>query len=130
MNFPIFDLHCDTLLKLFYKNLTFEKPDFETFDCLNIAFEAIENGGTAPTVMNAANEIAVEAFLQEKISFTQIATVTEKVLEGDWSQEPVTIDEVFLFDKQARQQAKDVVEACVLENNTQKTCSNGSREAF
>ena len=96
---------------------------------LPLAYKSLAMGA-GPIAYNAANEIAVEAFLQEKISFTQIATVTEKVLEGDWSQEPVTIDEVFLFDKQARQQAKDVVEACVLENNTQKTCSNGSREAF
>ena len=48
--------------------------------------------------------------MKEKISFTQIATVTEKVLQNDWSHEPVTIEEVFLFDKKARQQAQDIVE--------------------
>ena len=109
--------------------LSFYPPRMDDFPMLPLAYKSLSMGA-GPIAYNAANEVAVEAFLQEKISFTQIATVTEKVLEGDWSQEPVTIDEVFLFDKQARQQAKDVVVACVLENKTEKTCSSCSREAF
>ena len=54
------------------KNLTFEKPDYDNFDCLSIAFEAIQKGGTAPTVMNAANEIAVAKFLNDEIGFLDI----------------------------------------------------------
>ncbi len=55
--------------------LTFEKPNMEKFPCLRLAFEALDNGGTAPCVVNAANEIAVAAFLQEKIGFTQIPEI-------------------------------------------------------
>ena len=109
--------------------LSFYPPRMDDFPMLPLAYKSLSMGA-GPIAYNAANEVAVEAFLQEKISFTQIATITEKVLEGDWSQEPVTIDEVFLFDKQARQQAKDVVVVCVLENKTEKTCSSCSREAF
>ena len=55
--------------------LTFEKPDYENFDCLNIAFESIKRGGTAPTVMNAANEIAVAKFLNDEICFLDIPLI-------------------------------------------------------
>lgn len=109
--------------------LSFYPPRVEDFPMLPLAYKALSMGA-GPIAYNAANEIAVEAFLQEKITFTQISSVTEKVLEGDWGREPVTIEEVFLFDKQARQQANDAVAACVLVNNIQTTCSTGSREAL
>ena len=101
--------------------LSFYPPRLEDFPMLPLAYKSLSMGA-GPIAYNAANEIAVEAFLQEKITFTQISSVTEKVLEGDWRREPVTIEEVFLFDKQARQQAKAAVAACVLVNNTKKTC--------
>lgn len=63
-----------------YPQLTFELPDHENFPCLGLAYQAIEKGGNAPCVLNAANEVAVEAFLQGKIPFTQIATLVEKTL--------------------------------------------------
>jgi 1-deoxy-D-xylulose-5-phosphate reductoisomerase len=61
-------------------SLTFEKPDFEAFPCLRLAFEALQAGGTLPAVMNAANEIAVGAFLNRKIGFLEIADIIESVM--------------------------------------------------
>jgi len=62
-------------------NLTFEKPDFEKFPCLNLAFEAIEIGGTMPVVLNAANEEAVRLFLNKDISFIDIPKIIAKVMK-------------------------------------------------
>jgi 1-deoxy-D-xylulose-5-phosphate reductoisomerase len=60
--------------------LTFEAPDRENFPCLGLAYHALEKGGNSPCVLNAANEVAVEAFLQGKIPFVQIASLVEKTL--------------------------------------------------
>ena len=62
-------------------SLTFERPDFDKFPLLGTAYEAARTGGTAPCVMNAANEIAVAAFLQDKIKFTDIHQIIEKTME-------------------------------------------------
>jgi len=64
-----------------YPELNFEKPDTGKFPNLRIAFEAMKKGGNAPCVMNAANEIAVEAFLGRKIGFIQMTSIIEKTLE-------------------------------------------------
>ena len=63
-----------------YANLTFEKPDFEKFPLLGTAYEAARRGGNVPCVMNAANEIAVAAFLQDKIGFNDIYNTIEKTM--------------------------------------------------
>lgn len=63
-----------------YPNLTFEKPDTETFTNLALAFEAMKQGGNMPCVLNAANEIAVDAFLKDKIKFLEMSNVIEKCL--------------------------------------------------
>lgn len=65
-----------------YGKLTFEKPDLETFTCLQTAITAITQGGTAPCVVNGANEIAVAAFLQGKIGFLEIGTLVQKALDA------------------------------------------------
>lgn len=65
-----------------YPNLTFEQPDRKTFNNLNLAFDAMELGGTAACALNAANEITVAHFLKKEIGFLQIAEVNEKVLRG------------------------------------------------
>jgi 1-deoxy-D-xylulose-5-phosphate reductoisomerase len=62
--------------------LTFESPDFNKFPCLRIAFDAVRQGGTLPAVMNAANEVAVTAFLDGRIHFTDIAAIVEKTMSG------------------------------------------------
>ncbi len=61
--------------------LNFEQPDFERFVCLQLAYDALRSGGTAPAILNAANEIAVAAFLAEKIAFTQIARIVQQTIE-------------------------------------------------
>jgi 1-deoxy-D-xylulose-5-phosphate reductoisomerase len=63
-------------------SLTFEAPDTARFPCLNLAFEAIRRGGDAPAVLNAANEVAVEAFLNGRIGFTRIPQLVEAALEA------------------------------------------------
>lgn len=90
-------------------SLEFFPPRTDDFPMLPLAYRALSQGA-GPIAYNAANEVAVAAFLQERISFTQIAAVTGMVLEGDWSREPVTIGEVFLFDGQARRQAQRLVD--------------------
>ena len=85
--------------------LTFEAVDTNRFPCFTLAREALEAGGVAPAVLNAANEVAVDAFLQGKIGFTGIAAIVEatlaKGLEGDLA----TIDAVFAVDQSARQRS-------------------------
>ena len=61
--------------------LTFQKPDFDKFPCLKLAYQAIEQGGTTPAVLNAANEVAVQNFLRKKIAFSDIAKYVDKALQ-------------------------------------------------
>jgi 1-deoxy-D-xylulose-5-phosphate reductoisomerase len=89
--------------------LTFEAPDQETFACLRLALEAGEAGGTAPCVLNAADEVAVAAFLDGRIPFTGIAAVIERVLE-EMPAQPVThFDDLFATDAEARRRSQDQV---------------------
>jgi 1-deoxy-D-xylulose-5-phosphate reductoisomerase len=89
--------------------LTFEAPDLETFACLRLALEAGEVGGTAPCVLNAADEVAVAAFLDGSIPFTGIAAVIEAVLE-EMPARPVThFDDLFATDAEARRRSEDQV---------------------
>ena len=90
-------------------SLTFEQPDPETFACLRLALEAGAAGGTAPCVLNAADEVAVAAFLQERISFTAIPAVIERVLE-EMPARPVThFDDLFAADAEARERSEEQV---------------------
>jgi 1-deoxy-D-xylulose-5-phosphate reductoisomerase len=85
--------------------LTFEEPDPDTFACLRLALEAGRAGGTAPTVLNAADEVAVAAFLAGEIPFTGIAAVIERTLE-EMPGQPVThFDDLFAADGEARRRA-------------------------
>ena len=87
-------------------SLTFEQPDLETFACLRLALEAGAAGGTAPCVLNAADEVAVAAFLEERIPFTAIPAVIERVLE-EMPAQPVThFDDLFATDAEARERAE------------------------
>jgi 1-deoxy-D-xylulose-5-phosphate reductoisomerase len=86
-------------------SLTFEEPDPETFACLRLALEAGATGGTAPTVLNAADEVAVAAFLEGRIPFTGIAAVIERTLE-ELPGRPVThFEDLFATDAEARERA-------------------------
>lgn len=85
--------------------LTFEEPDPDTFACLRLALEAGRAGGTAPTVLNAADEVAVAAFLDGRIPFTGIAAVIERILE-QMPARPVThFEDLFATDAEARERA-------------------------
>lgn len=84
--------------------LTFKQPDFNRYPCLKLAIEASNQGQAATTALNAANEIAVEAFLQHKIGFMDIAKNVAKVLDQLAFPDPTTIDEVFIIDQWARSQ--------------------------
>lgn len=82
--------------------LNFEPPDFERFPCLRLAYEAAEKGGAHPIALNAADEVAVEAFLEGKIPFTAIPRTIERVLQAIPESHPATIVEVLAQDREAR----------------------------
>ena len=90
-------------------SLTFEQPDLETFACLRLALAAGRAGGTAPTVLNAADEIAVAAFLEERIPFTAIPAVIERVLEEMPAERVSHFDDLFAADAEARERSQEQV---------------------
>jgi 1-deoxy-D-xylulose-5-phosphate reductoisomerase len=85
--------------------LNFEPPDFERFPCLRLAYEAAEKGGAHSIALNAADEVAVEAFLDGKIPFTAIPRTIEGVLRTTPENHPATIAEVLALDREAREAA-------------------------
>ena len=84
-------------------SLTFNQPDFDRYPCLKLAIDASNQGQAATTALNAANEIAVAAFLENKIGFMDIAKQVSKVLEKLTFPEPKTIEDVFAIDLWARE---------------------------
>jgi 1-deoxy-D-xylulose-5-phosphate reductoisomerase len=91
------------------RHLEFEEPDFERFPCLRLAFEAAERGGAHCIALNAADEVAVEAFLERRIPFMGIPRTIEKVLAATPEAHPATIAEVLAMDREARQTAHEVL---------------------
>ncbi len=91
------------------RHLDFEQPDFERFPCLRLAFEAAEKGGAHCIALNAADEVAVGAFLERRISFTGIPRTIERVLESTPEAHPATIAEVLAADQEARERARAVL---------------------
>jgi 1-deoxy-D-xylulose-5-phosphate reductoisomerase len=85
--------------------LDFLPPDFERFPCLRLAYDALRVGGTAPAILNAANEIAVEAFLADRISFMDIPLMIESVLEASVIEEVSSIEQLSMVDAEARRAA-------------------------
>ena len=86
--------------------LTFQKPDFDRFPCLKLAYQAMNAGGAAPCVLNAANEVAVAAFLDKRIKFTDIAKVIAHCLAQDFSDGRHDIEGLLAQDAQTRRQAE------------------------
>ena len=86
--------------------LTFQKPDFDRFPCLKLAYQAMNAGGAAPCVLNAANEVAVAAFLDKRIKFTDIAKVVVHCLAQDFSDGRYDIEGLLAQDAQTRRQAE------------------------
>jgi len=91
-------------------SLDFESPDFESFPCLGLAFEAGRVGGSAPAWLNASNEIAVDAFLAGRISWHSIADVLTEALDHHERAAADTVDEVMEVDAAARAHARSIVE--------------------
>ena len=87
-------------------NLTFEEPDIKTFECLKIAYDAISYGGLMPAILNTANEIAVDLFLNGKIRFTDIPNIIKDALNRYENIQNPTIDDVLGIDKKIRSEIK------------------------
>jgi 1-deoxy-D-xylulose-5-phosphate reductoisomerase len=89
--------------------LDFSAPDYVWFPCLRLAYEALDKGGTAPAVLNAANEVAVEAFLANEIRFMDIPAVIEAVLATSNINAVISIEQLVSVDASARKQAKSIM---------------------
>jgi 1-deoxy-D-xylulose-5-phosphate reductoisomerase len=89
--------------------LHFSSPDRKCFPCLDLAYDAIRRGGTTPAVLNAANEIAVEAFLHEKVGFLDIPRIIAMVIEGYSCTTAGGLDDILAADAWARQTAESVI---------------------
>jgi 1-deoxy-D-xylulose-5-phosphate reductoisomerase len=89
--------------------LQFHRPDFQRFPCLALAFEALRDGGTSPALLNAANEVAVQAFLERRIGFRDIDRVIGRVMDDSPNAEASSIDAVMEQDARARRAAEQVV---------------------
>ena len=86
--------------------LNFYKPNLDKFECLKLAFDALEIGGTAPCVINAANEIAVEKFLNREIKFSHIPALISRALENIENNNTANIDTIFECDRETREYVK------------------------
>ena len=90
--------------------LDFERPDLTRFPCLELAYHALRSGGGAPAILNAANEIAVGAFLDGRIRFTAIAEVVGSVLDRMSADVPRSLDAVLAIDHEARARAGELLQ--------------------
>jgi len=91
--------------------LTFFEPDTDKFPCLRLARAALEDGGAAPVVLNAANEVAVAAFLDRRIGFTEIAELIEGALDASRAGDPASIEECVAVDVEARRAVAGAIDA-------------------
>jgi 1-deoxy-D-xylulose-5-phosphate reductoisomerase len=87
------------------KELTFDQPDYQKFPCLALAIKAAKAGGTMPTALCAADEVAVELFMQGKIKFTEIPWLVERVLQEHQRSKETTLDGIIKTDTWARAEA-------------------------
>lgn len=92
------------------QDLTFEKADYEKFPCLQYAFDAIKIGGTMPAVLNAANEVAVEAFLNRKILFTDIGEIIHDTMKNHICINEPTLEQILESDRWAREYSRKKVD--------------------
>ncbi len=89
--------------------LDFATADFDKFPCLRLAYQALDAGGTSTAILNAANEVAVDAFLQRQIKFTDIAKLIEKVLHDLPANEASSLEQILADDAAARVLASELV---------------------
>ncbi len=90
--------------------LTFEAPDREKFPCLDLAYDALKAGGSSPVVLNAANEVAVAAFLGGKVPFISISRIVEKALQAHKPKRCDTLEEILEIDREARSVTSKIIE--------------------
>ena len=90
--------------------LQFYEPDFEKFSCLRLAYTALRQGGTCPAVLNAANEVAVEYFLNGQLRFLDIAALNERVLDAHDPQPVTDLESLLEADRWAREHARGMLE--------------------
>ncbi|MBQ3568689.1 MAG: 1-deoxy-D-xylulose-5-phosphate reductoisomerase, partial [Anaerotignum sp.] len=90
-------------------NLTFDKPDMETFKCLSLAYRALKTGGTLPAVLNGANEVAVARFLKGEIGFLQIPELIEQTMDAYTVKQEYTLEDLLEADAWAKDYASKVV---------------------
>ncbi len=108
-----FDSGVEPLNLFEVRQMDFEQPNLERFPCLRLAYEAVKAGGIMPTVLNAANEVAVDAFLNERVRFTAIAEIIERTM-GNFSASPAdSLDIVLEADRKARIEADAVIRELV-----------------
>ena len=94
--------------------LDFDKPDLDRFPSLRLAREVLQTGGGCPTILNAANEIAVEAFLHRRVGFLEISRIVERVLSRLGSSNTDTLDEVIALDASARRVANSLMQVAAV----------------
>ena len=99
-------------LDLAGRSLTFERPDHDAFPALSLAYEAGRRGGSAPATLNAADEVAVAAFLEGRLGFLGIPAVVERALDRvEWSR-PASVEDVLAVDRESRAVAAELVGSC------------------
>ncbi len=93
------------------KKLTFFEPDLNKYPCLQLAYNSLEIGKSAPTILNAANEVAVQRFLEKKIKFLSIAKVVEKTLKNSSICSINSIKDVIEIDKESRDLTNSIIKS-------------------
>ncbi len=90
-------------------DLKFEKPDLKKFKCLKLAYEAIEKGHSFQVVLNAANEVLVDSFLNKKIKYTDIPNMLEKVMNMYEKRELKTVEDILEYDKEIKEKTRELI---------------------
>ena len=99
------------------KNLTFEEPNLEKFKCLKLAYQAIEKGHSYMVILNAANEVLVDAFLNNEIKYTDIPSCIEKIMNLYEKRELKTIDDILSFDLEVKKMTLKYINENLLEGS-------------
>lgn len=94
------------------EKLTFHRPDIKSFPCLRYAYDALKEGGTMPAVLNAANEVAVQAFLEKKISFNDIPVIIKKTMYSHKTNQTPELGAFIDADRWAREKAEEYIKKC------------------
>src|SRR5258706_11732372 len=110
LTYPTRKANCSPPLDLArLTQLNFEEPDLDRFPCLRLGYEALREGGTMPAVLNAANETAVQAFLDGKIKLSEIAQINEGVMRGHETVYGADLETILNVDRAARTAASELL---------------------